>query len=317
MADSNSELPAIELRGLTKFYGRVRGVEDVDLTVRRREVFGFLGPNGAGKTTTIRLIMGFLRPTRGAGTVLGHDIVRHSTTLRRLVGFAPGGATPYEQLTGREVLDYLSGLQGAPSRLRGELCERLDLSSRDLARPLRQYSKGMRQKVALVQAIQHDPPLLILDEPTEGLDPLMQNELFTILAERQQAGATVFMSSHILSEVERLCPRVAIIRDGRLVAVEEMAQLRGRRGSRVTVRLGLNSSAVRVPALSGVSMVQRNGDVVSFLYQGEPARLLQMLAQVAPEEVSIEQPSLEEVFMGFYQKPQGEPALDTPARPAA
>lgn len=305
---ASDRAPAIELVGLTKFYGRNRGIEDIDLTVYPREVFGFLGPNGAGKTTTIRTIMGFLRPTRGQGSVFGIDIVRQSTELRRLVGFVPGAATPYETMTGAEVLDYLGKLQGGPLPLRDELCQRLQLSAHDLRRPLRQYSKGMRQKIAIVQALQHNPALLIMDEPTEGLDPLMQNELFTIVEERSAQGATVFFSSHILSEVERLCQRVAIIREGRLLAVEDVQALRERRSPKVELRMAPGRSPDRLQRLPGLTLLSQDGDRYVFSYQGPLSPLLHALARMPVEELTIERPSLEEIFLTFYQG-ESEPAL--------
>lgn len=296
---------AIELTGLTKFYGKVRGVEGVDLTVRAGEIFGFLGPNGAGKTTTIRMIMGFLRPTRGQGAVFGHDIVRQSTALRRLVGFVPGTATPYEHLTGAQVLDYLGGLQGAPTPLREELCGRLQLADGDLRRPLREYSKGMRQKIALIQAFQHDPALLLMDEPTEGLDPLVQNELFTIIQERNAHGVTVFFSSHVLPEVERLCQRVGIIREGRLVAVENVHELRQRRGLIIELRLAPGALPDALLRLPGVTLLSHEADAIRLRYQGELAPLMAALAALPLEALTIEHPSLDEIFLTYYQQSEG------------
>lgn len=303
---SAATAPAIELRGLTKFYGKVRGVEGIDLTVHPQEIFGFLGPNGAGKTTTIRTIMGFLRPTRGGGAVFGKDIAKESTLVRQLVGFVPGAATPYEHLSGVEVLDYLGGLQGSPPLLRDQLCERLQISDRDLHRPLREYSKGMRQKIALIQAFQHDPRLLIMDEPTEGLDPLMQNELFNIIRERYAQGATVFFSSHILPEVERLCERVGIIREGHLVAVEDVRQLQQRRGLIVELRAAAGTALDGVVELSGMTLLERQDTLLRLRYQGDLQTLLTTLAEMPLEELTIQHPSLEEIFLTYYQ---GEESL--------
>lgn len=295
-----SSTPAILLDGLTKYYGKVKGVEDLNLTVEQGEIFGFLGPNGAGKTTTIRLLTGFLRPSSGRASVLGHDIVKESTSLRRHIGLVPG-ATLYENMTGNQVLDYLGALQGQPSVLRQELCERLQLSESDLRRRVQEYSKGMRQKIAVVQAIQHDPQLLILDEPTEGLDPLMQNELFSILKERHALGRTIFMSSHIISEVERLCDRVAIIRGGRLVAVEGVEDMRRRRSLRVEVQTAAGPPPQELLLIVGATLISATDNRVVLSYQGELSPLLRMLSGLDLEDVIIERPSLEEVFLTFYE----------------
>lgn len=291
---------AIVLDGLTKYFGAVRGVEDLHLVVQPGEVFGFLGPNGAGKTTTIRLLMGFLRPSRGHGFVFGRDIGKESTAIRRDVGFLPGLVAPYEQMTGQEVLDYLGRLQGRPPVLRNELAQRLELSRPDLGRKLRDYSKGMKQKVSIIQALQHNPRLLLLDEPTEGLDPLMQNEFFEVLAERRRQGTTVFMSSHVLSEVERSCERVAIIREGRLVAVERVSELRGKGSLRVEIRLRAGADAARLLRLTDATLLSRDGRHFVLSYTGDLQRLLRALAGLQLEDLTIERPSLEEVFLAFY-----------------
>ena len=229
---------AIETVGLKKYYGNsrwpffvrpgpsalpIRALESLDLAVRQGEIFGFLGPNGAGKSTTIRLLLGYLHPTSGRGHVLGLDIVRDSVPIRRRVGYLPSGIALYDTLTGERLLDYLGELTGRPAVRRRELCERLELSHRTLRRPIRDYSRGMRQKIGIVQALQHDPELAILDEPSEGLDPLMQRAFYEILDQLKAEGRTIFLSSHVLSEVERVCDRVGIIRQGGLVAVETIA----------------------------------------------------------------------------------------------
>src|SRR5262245_60788927 len=205
-------MPAIVTESLTKLYGGhapfrrakpIPAVQGLSIEVREGEVFGFLGPNGAGKSTTIRLLLGFLHPTEGRASVLGHDITSASEEIRRSTGYLPGGIAFYDTLTGQEQLRYLGDLYGRPTPLRNELIERMELSQRDLGRQIRDYSRGMRQKLGIVQAFQHDPELAILDEPTEGLDPLMQRSFYEILLERQRAGRTIFFSSHVLSEVER------------------------------------------------------------------------------------------------------------------
>lgn len=296
----SSSPPAILLDGLTKYYGKVRGVDDLHLTVEPGETFGFLGPNGAGKTTTIRLLTGFMRPSAGRASVFGHDIVRESRSIRRLVGFVPGTA-PYEQMTGNQVLAYLGSLQGQPPVLRDELCQRLKLDNDDLGRKLRTYSKGMRQKISIIQALQHDPDLLIMDEPTEGLDPLMQNELFSILQERSALGRTIFLSSHIISEVERLCDRVAIIRDGKLVAVEDVDAMRRLRSLRVEIQLVSGKLPDELLKLAGANLLSAEDGRYIVSYQGDLGPMLKVLSSMNLEDLIIERPSLEEVFLTFYE----------------
>ncbi len=215
----------ISTQALTKHYGPVRALNDLTLDVRRGEIFGFLGPNGAGKSTAIRTLLGFLHATRGTASVLGHDIATDSVEIRRNTGYLPGGIALYDSLTGEQVLDYLVDMQGLEPRRRVELCERLELPASVLRRRVRDYSRGMRQKIGVVQALQHDPELAILDEPTEGLDPLMQLAFYRLLDDLRAEGKTVFFSSHVLSEVERLCDRVAIIRAGHLMAIHDVAEL--------------------------------------------------------------------------------------------
>src|SRR5687768_4964997 len=231
------DTPAIETRGLTKVYGGrrpalrrdhprpagVRALDDVSIEVRRGEIFGFLGPNGAGKSTAIRLLLGFLHPTAGGATVLGLDSVRSSVEIRRAIGYLPGGIAFWDNLTGERLLDELAALSGRPPVRRVALLDRLELSAATLKRPVRDYSRGMRQKLGIIQALQHDPELAILDEPSEGLDPLMQRAFYDLLDERRKAGRTCFFSSHVLSEVERLCDRVAIIRAGQMVALSNVS----------------------------------------------------------------------------------------------
>jgi len=301
-------MPAIAIEGLTKTYGvhgtplrhaaEVRALEDLTIEVRDAEIFGFLGPNGAGKSTTIRLLLGYLHPTAGRATVLGKDIVSESIEIRRRTGYLPGGIAFYDTMTGDDQLKYLAGLYGLATPLRAELVDRMELSQRDLKRQIREYSRGMRQKVGIIQAFQHDPELAILDEPTEGLDPLMQRSFYEILEDRQKAGRTVFFSSHILSEVERVCDRVAIVRQGRLVALNDVAALLERRRRRVEVRF-----TGPVPMLEGVAGISdvhvREGELTCQL-EGDPAGLLGALAAASITDLLIEPARLEEAFMEYY-----------------
>ena len=292
--------PAIETRGLGKRYGRddPPALADLDLTVRRGEIFGFLGPNGAGKSTTIRLLLGFLHATTGRATVLGHDIADESVAIRRRIGYLPGGIAFWDELSGERLLDELAALSDRPPVLRKRLLDELELSAATLRRPVRAYSRGMRQKLGIIQALQHDPELAILDEPSEGLDPLMQRAFYAILDARKAAGRTIFFSSHVLSEVERVCDRVAIVRRGRLVALEDVATLLTRRKRQVEVRL-----RGPVPALAdvpGVSDLILEGTLVSCRLEGEVGPFLAALAAADVVDLTIEPASLEDAFLEFY-----------------
>ncbi len=305
---------AITTIGLTKHYGHrtlpfhlplvnpappVRALESLDIAVREGEIFGFLGPNGAGKTTTIRLLLGYLHPTAGAGRMLGLDIVHDSVAIRRRVGYLPGGIALYDSLSGERLLDYLAELGERPPVRRAELCERLELSSRTLRRLVRDYSRGMRQKIGIVQALQHDPELAILDEPTEGLDPLMQRAFYAILDTLKAEGRTIFFSSHVLSEVERVCDRVAIIRHGRLIATEDIAGLLARRKRNVSIRLdGAPPRLDGVPGVSGIEIIDGR---VTCRVEGDLRPFLDAIAAAPIVDLTIEPAHLEEAFLEFYE----------------
>ena len=300
-------MAAISAEGLTKHYGGgrrapaaepVRALDDVSLEVREGEIFGFLGPNGAGKSTFIRLLLGFLHPTAGRASVLGLDSERDSVAIRGRVGYLPGGIALYDGLTGERQLDYLEELAGRPSARRAELCERLELGERTLRRPIRDYSRGMRQKIGIVQALQHDPELAILDEPSEGLDPLMQRAFYDILDRFKADGGTVFFSSHVLSEVERVCDRVAIVRDGRLVTVEDVGTLLEKRRRQVEIRFA--GPAPDLSAVPGVSDVAIDGDRLSCALEGDPRPFLAALQGVPVADLTIETARLEDAFLELY-----------------
>ena len=303
---------AIETAGLTKQYGHqvptlplgrpprslVHALNDLSISVRRGEIFGFLGPNGAGKSTTIRLLLGYLHPSAGRATVLGLDAVRESVAIRRRVGYLPGGIALYDGMTGEDVLDYLGRLYGREPTRRRHLVERLELSERTLRRKVRDYSRGMRQKLGIIQALQHDPELAILDEPSEGLDPLMQRAFYAILEELRHEGRTIFFSSHVLSEVERVCDRVAIIRRGELVALQDVASLLAQRRRHVEMRLaGPAPVLVDVPGVSGVAL--RDGRLTCQL-EGDVAPFLRAIAGAPISDLTIEPAHLEEAFLEFY-----------------
>jgi len=297
------DTPAIRTEDLTKFYGAHRGVEGVDLTVRRGEVIGFLGPNGAGKTTLIRLLLDLLRPTRGAARVLGRDCRTESLAVRRQVGFLPGEYRLYENLSGRRNLSYLGGLGAAydPGRA-AALAERLDV---DLDRRAGAYSHGTKQKLALVLAFLHAPPLLILDEPTSGLDPLVQQEFFALVREARDAGRTVFLSSHNLTEVERVCDRAATIRDGRIIAVEDIAALRREAVRLVELTCARAPDAAAFAGLAGVSDLAVDGVRLRCTVRGELGPLLAAAAAFGIVDVLSREPGLEEFFLAAYGEREG------------
>jgi ABC-2 type transport system ATP-binding protein len=297
-------MPAISLHNVTKRYGDFTAVDDLNLEVRRGEILGFLGPNGAGKTTTIRILTGFLRPTTGRVRLLGHDMAEEQAALRARasLGFVPDVAGLDATATGEWLLDDLAGLQGRPPVDRETVIAAMELHSRDLRRPMGRLSRGTRQKINIVQGLQHRPDLIILDEPAEGLDPLAKRALFRLLNNARERGATLFFSSHILSEVEEMCDRVALIRRGRLVAVDEIATLRANLQRRVDVLLAepvdIGEQLAGLPGISGI--VHRDGRWL-FATSDLPATL-SLLARLPVLDVAIEPPSLEEVFLSYYRE---------------
>jgi len=293
--------PVISTQGLTKHYGRggpIKALNDVTLDVRPGEIFGFLGPNGAGKTTMIRTLLGFLYATRGTATVLGLDIAQHSVEIRRRVGYLPGGIALYGSLSGHASLDYYTDLQQREPVRRAELVERLQMPDADLRRKVRDYSRGMRQKIGVIQALQHDPELAILDEPTEGLDPLMQQAFYELLDDLRREGRTTFMSSHNLAEVERICSRVAIIRAGHLMALQRVDELLARRQRRVTLRW--RGGAPDLSGIPGLGSVTTTGDRMTATLSGDVAPFVRAVASPALEDLLIEPARLEEAFLEYY-----------------
>jgi ABC-2 type transport system ATP-binding protein len=290
---------AIETDRLTKRYGTARGIEDLTMEVGRGEVFGFLGPNGAGKTTTIRTLLGLLRPTSGSARVLGHDVTTAGLAVRARIGNLPGEFAFDEHMTGRELLALAAALRGI-----GDLHPAFLLAERfeaDLSRRLGDLSRGNRQKIGLIQALWHDPELLVLDEPTGGLDPLMQEELHAVVAERRAAGRTVFLSSHDLDEVQRVCDRVGIIRDGRLVAVEDVDMMRERAYRTVRVILDGAVPAAELAALTGVDGLEQDGRTATFRVRGDLDAVVKVLARHAVRDLEITRPTLEELFLTYYR----------------
>jgi ABC-2 type transport system ATP-binding protein len=289
--------PAIQTVDLSKRYGRVRALEGLNLTVQQGEVFGFLGPNGAGKTTTIRLLLDFIRPSRGRAEVLGLDTHRDSLAIRRRTGYLPGDAALYQPLTGLGLLATLDDLRGGGCLDRGRaLAERLDL---DLSRHIGEYSTGMMQKLGLIIALMPRPDLLILDEPTKSLDPLVQVQVYDILSEERARGCTIFLSSHILPEVERVCDRVGILRQGRLVAVEDVQAIRHKRVRILTVSFS-RPVAPAALATDGIEVLKMDGREATLAVHGRVPDLLRRLADLPVEDFVFPEATLEDAFMKHY-----------------
>jgi ABC-2 type transport system ATP-binding protein len=296
--------PAIAVRDLAKSYGVVHAVRGISFDVARGEIFGFLGLNGAGKTTTIRILLDLIRPTRGSAQLFGFDCQTASRDARRQVGYMPGELGIYPDMTGSDLLDLMAQLSGATidSNRRFALVDRLELARADLRRPLRAYSTGMKRKLGLVQAMQGDPPLLILDEPTEGLDPLVQQALHELLNELRGRGRTIFMSSHVLSEVERLCDRVGVIRDGEIVLLSTVEEARRRSGRTVTIAFARPVDAVELPA--GMTIVDRAPERWRVRVEHEIGPLVPILARLPVRDLAIAEPALEDVLRSFYRVDQ-------------
>ncbi len=293
------DAPALEAIELTKRFGDAVGVEGVSLTVETGERLGFLGPNGAGKTTFIRLALGLLRPSGGRVSVGGHDLAGDRMAALAGVGYLPGELGLFGALSGARTLDLLARLHPRPPVLREELLDMLELGSADLRRPVREYSRGMKQKVGLAAALQHDPPLAILDEPTGGLDPVVQSRLLEWLAGWAGDGRTLLFSSHVLTEVEAICDRVAMVREGRLLLVGPVARLRAEARRSVEVRY---EEPVAPDVYGGIDLraLEIDGLVHRFALAGDPVALLRILSGLPVADVSIERPRLEDIFRDLY-----------------
>jgi ABC-2 type transport system ATP-binding protein len=285
---------------LTKFYGKKRGVIDLDIEVRPGEVFGFLGPNGAGKTTTIRLLLDFIRPSSGRASLFGMDSRRDCVEIHRRCGYLPGELALYEKMTGGDLLRFFANLRGGVQwSYVEELAERLDS---EFAAPIRSLSRGNKQKIGLIQALMHRPELLVLDEPTAGLDPLVQQEFYRIIESCRAEGRTVFVSSHNLPEVERLCDRVGIIREGRLVDLVEVASLKERALRRLEVRFASPPPQGAFAGVYGLRELRLDDSVLHCTVQGSMDPLVKALARFEVVNIISHEPSLEEVFLAYYEE---------------
>lgn len=285
----------IETKKLTKYYGKSRGIIDLDLTVNEGEFFGFIGPNGAGKSTTIRTLLGLIYPSSGEAKIFGKDIIRDKKEILADIGYMPSEATFYSGMKVREIIALSAKIRKADCSAEADrLCERLTL---DKEKRVEELSLGNRKKVSIVCALQHKPRLCILDEPTSGLDPLMQKEFFDILKERHSGGATILFSSHVLSEIQKNCSRAAIIKDGRLIALDSVENLSKTNAKRVTLH-GVKT----VPETLAAKSAETNGDSVSFLFNGDIKELLNAVNSLPIYDMTITEPSLDEIFMHYYEK---------------
>jgi ABC-2 type transport system ATP-binding protein len=290
--------PVIETRQLTKSYGPFRGIVDVDLVVNEGEIFGFLGPNGAGKTTTIRILLDLIRPTSGRATVFGVETAADPVAIHRRLGYLPGEWNLYDRLTGAETITFFGNLRGGVDKgYVDHLVQRLDL---DPSRRFREYSKGNKQKVGLICALQHRPELLILDEPTSGLDPLVQQTFNELLFEARGEGRTVFLSSHIISEVERTCDRVAIIREGRIVRLDTVEGVRALAAHEVELRFEAPVDPAPFVAIPGVANLVEEGRTLRMLVTGPIAPVVRLAGRFDLVDFVSREPSLEEVFLSEY-----------------
>jgi ABC-2 type transport system ATP-binding protein len=294
-------MKAIELNQISKFYGKVKGIEDVTFSVEEGEIFGFIGPNGAGKSTTIRTLLNLIYPTTGSAKIFGKDVVTDTKEIRKIVGYLPSEVHYYDDMKVIDLLQYSGKFyKNYDANYAKSMANRLDL---DLTRKIEDLSFGNRKKVGIVQALLHKPKLLILDEPTGGLDPLMQQSFFEMLHEANNEGTTIFFSSHYLGEVQKMCNRVAIIKEGSVLKVEKIEELRRNQFRKVFIKYAneLNTQL----QLDGVIDTKIVGEYTELLYSGKPQELIRKLATLELEDVRIEEPTLEEVFMHYYRSEEG------------
>ena len=293
---------AIVTHGLTKHYGDVKALQDLDLEITKGEIFGFLGPNGSGKTTTMRTILDLIRPTSGTAEIMGLDSHDDALAIRQHIGYVPGDLALYPKLTGRELLTYFANLRGGVDwSYVDALADRFDS---DLSRKIANYSSGNRQKIGLIQAFMNKPDVLILDEPSTGLDPLVQQDFQSLLRDVAGEGRTVFLSSHTLSEVERVADRVGIIRDGRLAIVETMDALKAKAVRQVTLHFAAPISSTAFDHLDGVKSVNVSGDSATVSFEGPMAALLKAAADHGVTNLTTREADLEEIFLTYYRDPE-------------
>jgi ABC-2 type transport system ATP-binding protein len=293
------EAPVISIKNLSKYYGKARGIEEISLEVHKGEIFGFIGPNGAGKSTTIRILMNLIFPDKGSAKILDLDVTKDKKLIMQHVGYVPADANAYASLKVVDFLQYCGNFYNsrAPNLRIKELSEWFEL---DTGRRIADLSFGNRKKVAIVQSLMHTPKLLILDEPTTGLDPLMQAKFFELLRKENDSGMTIFFSSHLLNEVQRICKRVGIIKEGKIIRVEEIETLRKKQLKKITIEFG-DEDAEKFNLYGMEKVLMKSDGVISFMFSGNINDLIKSLTMRELNYMTIEEPSLEEIFMHFYQ----------------
>lgn len=288
-------MKVIETKNLTKYYGKFRGILDLNLEVEEGDIFGFIGPNGAGKSTTIRTLLGLISASSGEGTVFGMDIHTETKNILKRVGYMPGEANFYQSMRVRDMIKLSADLRKKDCQKKAaSLCERLQL---DTNKKMEELSLGNKKKVSIVCALQHEPDLYILDEPTSGLDPLMQQEFFQLLKEENKRGATIFLSSHVLSEIQNYCKHAGIVKDGKLIMVNSVSEMSKSNTKRILIQ-GID----QLPALEGVVNLEQSKEGFQFLYQGNMPNLIETLQGLPIQNMNISDPTLEEIFLHFYQE---------------
>ncbi|MCX6254920.1 MAG: ABC transporter ATP-binding protein [Bacteroidia bacterium] len=292
--------PIIEITDLSKFYGKARGIEHVNLEIGEGEIFGFIGPNGAGKSTTIRILLNLIFPTGGSARIMGMDVIRETKKIKLQVGYIPSDANAYSSMLVDEFLSYCIRFYKVKNSAQ-RIAELSELFEQDLKRRIAELSMGNRKKVSIVQSLLHYPKLLILDEPTTGLDPLMQAKFFELLRSENRRGMTIFFSSHILNEVQMLCKRVAIIKEGKIIKLEDIETLRRKQLKKVHVEFGDNVNEENFSIHGIESIIARFGNMISFMYSGDINELVSLLVGRKIVNLTIEEPSLEEIFMHYYK----------------
>ena len=290
----------ILFKQLSKYYDQHLGIEHLSFSIEEGEIFGFLGPNGAGKTTTIRLMLDLLKPSSGEVEIFGKKVHEHSVEIRKRIGYLPGSFNPYSKMSGYEFLKFTSRLRKTSSYPYDELIERFELSNKDLSKKIRAYSMGMKQKLGIIQAVMHKPDLIILDEPSAGLDPIMQDALYDLLLQLNKEGSTIFFSSHNLPEVEKICKKVAIVKKGRLVGYESLASLR--KMKRKKMMLTFKEMPLEAPKIKGADFLSAKEKIFEYMILDEMAIVLDALSKMDLEDIVLPEPTLEDIFLGFYEK---------------
>ena len=287
----------IEVDQLTKFYGKAKGIENVSFNVEEGEIFGFIGPNGAGKSTTIRLFLGLIHPTSGGAKIFGKDCIQYGPEIRQEIGYLPSEVFYYDRMKVLELLKYSASFYKKDCSAR--LLELADIMELDLKRRIDDLSYGNRKKVGIVQGLLHQPKVILLDEPTSGLDPLMQQKFFNLIREENKRGATVFFSSHILGEVQKMCSRVAIIKEGSIINVQDIKSMQNENYKKIKVTA--SDLDEKMFAVEGVSKLEQHNGTVNFFYRGDINVVLRLISRQEVSDATIEEPTLEEIFLHYYE----------------